>query len=142
MNSYNHYAYGAIGDWMYRVIAGIDTKDEAPGYKQIQIKPHIGGSLTKAAAQLKTYYGTVSSSWKQENGQLIFDVEIPVNTTAEVHVPASDAGSVTESGKPLTSVKEIKLKGTEDGYILLSLGSGKYQFVVNNQKGLKTASNQ
>ena len=48
MNSFNHYAYGAIGDWMYRVVAGLDTYEDAPGYKHIKIKPHIGGGLTNA----------------------------------------------------------------------------------------------
>src|SRR5205085_1510675 len=67
MNSFNHYAYGAIGDWMYRVIAGIDTYENAPGYKKIKIRPVIGGGLTYANADLKTYYGTVSSHWKIDN---------------------------------------------------------------------------
>ena len=84
MNSYNHYAYGAIGDWMYRVIAGIDTKPEGPGYKQIVIKPTIGGGLENAAADYETNYGKVSSHWKLDNGNVMLDVEIPANTMATV----------------------------------------------------------
>src|SRR6185295_7863043 len=69
MNSFNHYAYGAIGDWMYRVVAGIDTDEDRPGYKRIRIKPHPGGSLTFANADLMTYYGKISSHWKVEGGK-------------------------------------------------------------------------
>ena len=64
MNSYNHYAYGAIGDWMYRVMAGIDTYEDGAGYKHISVQPHIGGGFTDASATLETYYGKVSNTWK------------------------------------------------------------------------------
>src|SRR5436190_15906863 len=76
MNSFNHYSYGAIGDWMYRVVAGIDTYPDAPGYKHIRIMPHVGGDLTYANADLKTYYGVVSSHWKIDSDRLQLDVEI------------------------------------------------------------------
>jgi alpha-L-rhamnosidase len=64
MNSFNHYAYGAIGDWMYRKMVGLDTYEDGVGYKHIKIQPHIGGNFTNASASLITYYGTVSSGWK------------------------------------------------------------------------------
>ena len=130
MNSFNHYAYGAIGDWMYRVVAGLDTDEDVPGYKKIKIKPHIGGNLTHAAATLNTYYGKVHSGWKFVNGQLILDVEIPANTTAAVYIPAINASSVTENGKTVTSIQEIKIIETSNGYLQLLVGSGKYQFAV------------
>ena len=131
MNSFNHYAYGAIGDWMYRVVAGLDIDSSHPGYKHIIIKPQPGGGLTSAAATLQTYYGTVSSGWKLENGKLLLNVEVPANTTATVYMPAENLTSVTENGKPLTAVKSIQPAGTEGGYILLKLGSGKYQLAAN-----------
>jgi alpha-L-rhamnosidase len=76
MNSFNHYAYGAIGDWLYRVAAGIDTYDSAPGYKKIRIMPHPGDSLTYMNADLDTYYGRVASYWKHEGGHLTLDVDL------------------------------------------------------------------
>ena len=130
MNSFNHYSYGAIGDWMYRSMAGIDTYEDGPGYKHIKIKPHIGGNFTNVSASLETYYGMVSNSWKIESNSIIMDVEIPVNTTATVYVPANNVNSVTENGMLLNSVKDIKVAGTEDGYVVLHIGSGKYHFVV------------
>ncbi|MBS1598073.1 MAG: family 78 glycoside hydrolase catalytic domain [Bacteroidetes bacterium] len=130
MNSFNHYSYGAIGDWMYRVVAGIDTYSDKPGYKHIRIMPHTGEGLTSVAADLQTYYGLVSSHWKQEHGKFVLDVEIPVNATATVAIPASDSNSIQENGKPLSAIKEIQSAGNDNGYVLLTMGSGKYHFEV------------
>jgi alpha-L-rhamnosidase len=115
---------------MYRVVAGIDTYPQGPGYKHIKIMPHIGGNLTYANADLKTYYGTVSSHWKIDNGKLQLDVEIPANTTATVYVPAKSAEEITEGGNALSSLRDIKIAGTENGYIELDIGSGKYHFAM------------
>ncbi|MBE9600765.1 glycoside hydrolase family 78 protein [Pedobacter sp. MC2016-24] len=87
MNSYNHYAYGAIGDWMYRNVAGIQSDPDAPGYKKMMIQPKPGGGLNSARAELNTPYGWVVSSWKIENGLFKLDVQIPVNTRATVTLP-------------------------------------------------------
>jgi alpha-L-rhamnosidase len=97
MNSYNHYAYGAIGDWMYRTIAGINSAADAPGYKSIVIAPKPGGKLTQAAAELETAYGTVKSAWVLENNLLKLDVTIPANTRATIMLADSshDIGSGT-----------------------------------------------
>jgi alpha-L-rhamnosidase len=134
MNSFNHYAYGAIGEWMYRVVAGLDTDEEKPGYKSIKIKPYIGGKLTHAAATLNTYYGKLHSGWKLENGKLTFDVEVPANTTATVYIPATNDSAVTLNGQPLTSVKEIKVVSTGKEYVEVNIGSGKYQFAAEYNK--------
>jgi len=128
MNSYNHYAYGAIGDWMYRKMVGLDTYEDGVGYKHIKIQPHIGGGFTNASASLQTYYGKLSNSWKIESDKIIMDVEIPANTTATVYVPAANADAVTESGKALSG--EIKITGMEDGYVVLQIGSGVYHFEI------------
>jgi alpha-L-rhamnosidase len=129
MNSFNHYAYGAIGDWMYRVMTGLDTYEDGPGYKHIKIQPHIGGDFTNAAATLQTYYGTLSSSWKLENGKLMMDIEIPANTTATIFIPANNASSITESGKALNATG-LKVKDATNGYVSLETGSGRYHFEV------------
>ncbi len=131
MNSFNHYAYGAIGDWMYRVSAGIDTYDSAPGYKKIRIMPHPSDKLGYVKADLDTYYGAVASHWKRENGHLRLDVTIPANTTADIYVPASPSASITEGGVALAAHPEIKVRGQEGGYMVLETGSGEYHFEVN-----------
>jgi alpha-L-rhamnosidase len=107
MNSYNHYAYGAIGDWMYRVTSGIDTDPDGPGYKKIIIKPTVGGKLTYANAAYETPYGKLTSNWKIEGDTFYLDVEVPANTTATVFIPDY---SLTE------------------GYKTQQIGSGSYHF--------------
>ena len=116
MTSFNHYAYGAVGDWMYRNIAGIDTKEaEGAGYKNIIIKPEIGGNLTYAKGSLETNYGVVTSSWKVENNKFILDVEVPVNTNATIEFPTNKIETVKEN----KAVLNAKSK---------TVGSGKYHF--------------
>lgn len=132
MNSFNHYAYGAIGDWMYRKMVGLDTYEDGVGYQHIKVKPHIGGGFSFASASLETYYGKLSNSWKVENGRVLMDVEIPANTKATVYVPATSADAVRESNIPLSSIDGIIVTGTKDGYVELQLGSGKYHFTVSN----------
>ncbi|HEV7621708.1 MAG TPA: alpha-L-rhamnosidase C-terminal domain-containing protein, partial [Flavisolibacter sp.] len=128
MNSYNHYSYGAIGDWMYRVMAGLNTYEDEPGYKHIFIKPHIGGGFTSVHATLETYYGQLGTSWKINNDSLFMDVEIPANTSATIYVPGDDPDNIMEGVSPVKNKKEIEITGREDGYIKLKAGSGKYHF--------------
>jgi len=131
MNSFNHYAYGAIGGWMYRVVAGINTETSGPGYKKIRIQPFIEKGLTNASASLQTNYGMVSSSWISSEGRLEFNVEIPANTTASIYIPAKDEASVTENGKPLNASEDFVVKGRLPGFVVVTSGSGKYRFTVN-----------
>lgn len=130
MNSYNHYAYGAVGDWMYRVMVGLDTDndEDGVGYQKVSIKPHIGGGFTYAKASLETRHGLFSAGWKIENGELVLDAQIAANTTATIYIPNKNAEVIMESGKPLASNKDIKVVGTQDGYSILKVGSGKFQF--------------
>ena len=130
MNSFNHYAYGAIGDWMYRVAAGLDTEESSPGYKQITIKPLIGKGLNSADASLQTMYGKARSAWKVEAGKIDFQVEIPANTSATISIPAKSPMAVTEGGKPLETAPGLQILGSDQGYIKVKAGSGVYQFVI------------
>lgn len=131
MNSFNHYAYGAIGDWMYRVVAGIDTYEDGVGYRHSRITPHPGGGLTAAGADLQTGYGRLSSHWKLDNETLLIDLVIPANTTSTFYIPAPEGGLITEGGAPLASVREIGVEGVERGYLIVRLGSGQYHFKVS-----------
>jgi len=130
MNSFNHYAYGAIGDWMYRTITGI--RESAPGYKEILIEPQPGGKLTQARAELKSPYGTITSAWKIEGGTITLDIEIPANTTARVVLPNAASATVTDQSKPLPKTITTAPSGQNLG---LTLGSGQYhlQYAWINQ---------
>lgn len=118
MTSFNRYAYGAVGDWMYRTIAGIDTKEaEGAGYKEIIIKPELGGNLTYAKGSIETNYGLVSSSWKIENNKLILDVEIPANTNATIVFPTNKLETIKENGLVVNEKNK-------------TVGSGTYHFEI------------
>jgi alpha-L-rhamnosidase len=130
MNSFNHYSYGAIGDWMYRVMTGLDTYDDQPGYKHIRVIPHPGGGFTSATASLLTYYGNASSGWEVKDGKTYYNIEIPANTKADVYLPADDASKITEDDKALALDKDIMVGAAENGYVGLHLGSGSYHFAV------------
>ncbi len=132
MNSFNHYSYGAIGDWMYRVIAGIDTYAADPGYHHSRIDPHPGGGLTEAGADLQTGYGLLSSHWRLNNDTLYMDLVIPANTTSSVYIPAPDGGLITESNHPLATLHEITVESVGRGFLVARVGSGEYHFRVSH----------
>jgi alpha-L-rhamnosidase len=87
MNSFNHYAYGAIGQWMHECIAGLAPDPAQPGYKHFFIQPAPGGPLTSARAELETPYGKASSAWILKNGTLHLEALVPPNTTATLMLP-------------------------------------------------------
>lgn len=89
MNSFNHYAYGAVGQWMYERIGGITPNPAKPGYKHFYIRPLIKGPLITVRAELETPYGKIVSAWAKRDGKLIMDVVVPPNTTATIEFPAS-----------------------------------------------------
>jgi alpha-L-rhamnosidase len=133
MNSFNHYAYGAIGDWMYREVVGLDTYEDGVGYKHSRVQPHIGGGLDSASASLQTYYGKLSSGWKVTPDKILLDVEIPDNTNSTVYIPAKNIESITESNVPISSLSGIKIIGPESEYIAVYLGSGTYHFAIKKE---------
>jgi len=128
MNSYNHYAYGAVGDWMYSTIAGIDIDPEKPGYKHIIIRPNPGGGLTRARATLRSMYGPIKSEWRIDRSMLQLSVAIPANTTATIHIPTTAVDRISESGKPLSQSPGTKLTATARGIAVVDIGAGSYSF--------------
>lgn len=90
MNSFNHYAYGAIGEWMYRVITGIEIDEKQPGYAHTLLYPRPGGGLTWAEGKYESMYGTVGCSWKQTKDGYELKCLIPVNTTASIRFDGID----------------------------------------------------
>lgn len=126
MNSFNHYAYGAVGEWLYKTVAGLDLDPENPGYKKSILKPTPIKGLDHASAKLETSYGTLSSSWKLQGDALTCEVEVPPNTKATLYLPCSNVNSVkSKSGE--VKIKEV----TQDGKTtkaVIELVPGKYQF--------------
>lgn len=115
MNSYNHYAYGAVGAWMYADVAGIDLDPDHPGYQHILIHPRPGGGLTYARATLESVYGKIESAWRIDGEKLLLNVTIPPNTTATVRLPA---GGTTDASLPPID----QLQGRPIGRVLTKMG--------------------
>lgn len=132
MNSFNHYAYGAIGEWLYATVAGLDLDPEEPAYRHAIVKPRPGGGLTRAAASLETPYGRLASGWEIKDGTFSLDVMVPPNTRATVCVPAVEGAVVLEGGKPAAEVLEAA--GWREGGAVFRVGSGEYRFSVAAQE--------
>lgn len=128
MNSFNHYAYGSIGDWLYRVVAGIDSSTEMPGYKHIYIKPQPGAGLTFAEGVLQSMYGEIKSSWKIKEDKMEVEVSIPPNTRATVVLPFARLDGLYESGKKAREAQGIMKYESLNNGVKLELGSGLYRF--------------
>lgn len=128
MNSFNQYAYGSIGDWMYRTVAGINTDEAQPGYKKVLIRPQPGGGLTSARGELESMYGRIVVDWTLGVKEFNLYVEVPANTTAEVYIPCMEADLVTEGGVPLGKSKGIAEYSNDKGCVCVKTGSGKYTF--------------
>ena len=127
MNSFNHYAFGAVGEWIYSTVGGIDTLE--PGYKKIQIYPRPGGDLRYAKASYNSIRGWITSEWSDKDDAFRLTVRIPANTTAIVHVKARNQESVTENGKQADKQNGIRFVEMNDGFAVYEVSSGSYSFV-------------
>ncbi len=125
MNSFNHYAYGAVGDWLYRKVAGIDLDPVEPGFKSMVIKPYPGHTMNNVKASHESSYGTISSEWQIVDGKFQLTVSVPVNTEAEIYVPATGAKLVS-GGEPVSEIEMVE--GPGYNYLKLKRGSGTWSF--------------
>ena len=124
MNSFNHYAFGAIGEWMYENIIGIQPDPDSPGFRHFILKPLPGGSLTWAKGSYNSISGKIDAGWKKEGSRFEYDFTIPPNTTATVCIPGKSSENVL-----LNNNKPADLNGQfnpvyRDGYTILELPSG------------------
>jgi len=125
MNSFNHYAFGSVGRWLFNTVAGIDT--DGPGYRKIIIRPRPGG-ITSAKATYDCINGKIVSDWRLSGGAFTLNVTIPANATATVYVPSGGAESVTESGRPAGSAEGVRYLRLEGNDAVFAVASGDYRF--------------
>jgi alpha-L-rhamnosidase len=127
MNSFNHYAFGAVCEWMFSYMAGIDT--DGPGYKRILIRPRPDSSMDFVKAHYNSVNGRIATDWKIKDSDFLLSVTIPANTTATVYVPAKSPETVTESGKSLQEAESIHFLNMRNDYVVCEIGSGVYEFL-------------
>ena len=122
MNSFNHYAYGAIGEWLYKHVAGIKVDENNPGYKKFFLAPNPSGGLTNVNATFDSMFGKIVSDWMVSDGQMTYKVEVPANTSAEVVLPNAKVAEVTMSDGLKSGAKQTGPSVT------VLVGSGTYSF--------------
>ena len=146
MNSFNHYAYGIIAEWMFRHMAGICPDEENAGFRHFILRPNPDTRkvlryqqkrITSVDADFRSIYGPVKAAWQCEGGaDMTYDVTIPANTTATLYMPIADGYELKESGQPVSECSDIEYLGIEDGKAVCRLGSGSYRFTVDNATGV------
>jgi alpha-L-rhamnosidase len=124
MNSFNHYAFGSVGEYLYSVVGGI--KPASPGYKTILIQPVPGTGLTWANTSYNSTRGLITTAWTNTGSTFDLDTVIPPNTTARIYVPTTNASAVTESGMSAASSPGVTYVGISNGCAIYAVGSGHY----------------
>jgi len=126
MNSFNHYAFGAVGEWMYENILGIQLDIESPGFKHFILKPILDGTLTWAEGSYHSICGKIEVKWKKEDNKFEYKFTIPANTSARVYMPSINIENVWIEGKNISDFfKDAKIN-YHDGYSIIEIGSGTY----------------
>ena len=150
MNSFNHYAYGAVGEWMYRYMLGIQYDIEHPGFAHVILQPQPDRRetlptgqepITSARGYHQSYYGDIRSAWQvADKDELTYDCTIPSNSTATLHLPVYDEKTpVYESGVIADEAEGVEYVGFENGCKIYRLGSGSYRFTTNLKTGITSA---
>jgi alpha-L-rhamnosidase len=129
MNSFNHYAYGAIGEWMYRVVAGLEIDPAEPGYRHVLVQPQPGGGLTSVEARLETLYGEAAAAWTlRDDDRFEVLAVVPPNTRGTVRLPNALLEEVSESETPVASAPGVQSATQADDSVAVEVGSGHYRF--------------
>ena len=119
MNSFNHYAYGAIGEWLHRTVAGLRMEATERGGQRLVIHPRPGGGLTRASADLQTPWGRAAVSWALADGNLVVEATVPPNGTARLTLPGATGAELRQS--------PVRFRDSPAGS-RAAIGSGTYRF--------------
>ena len=128
MNSFNHYSFGSVVEWMYRTILGINCDEAKPGYRHTIIRPIPGGSLQWARGEYRSISGPINVDWKWTNGRFLLSVKVPANTDATLYLPTTDPSGILEGGVTPARAEGVNPVGTQPGAALFHLVSGSYNF--------------
>ena len=123
MNSFNHYAYGAIGEWMYAYLLGFQRDEDRPAYKHILLQPRVGGDLEYVSGGFESPYGRIDGGWEKTRRGYIYRVTIPANTTASLTLRGSEV-KILRGGEGAGPMRSLK------GKVMAELKSGSYEFEV------------
>ncbi len=130
MNSFNHYAYGAVGEWLYRDVAGIESEFSDPGFHRIHLHPEFDTRLGPVNATYDSIYGPISSNWNIAGSRTTWKVVIPANTTGVFYLPSAGNARLSEGGTALRNSSSLKLLREENGKVIYEAGAGTYNFSI------------
>lgn len=146
MNSFNHYAYGAVAEWMYRYMGGIAPDYENPGFKHIMLSPSVDNRtnlnnqqrITDVKTTFASPYGAVKSDWvRRDNGTIDYSVTVPANTTATVTYPLAEGQTeVYVDGVPVEECEDVTEVSKTDKAVVYNIGSGSYVFSPEGDAGI------
>lgn len=150
--SHNHFSYGAVSEWLFRDVLGIERDDEnSNSFKHFLLKPEFGGTFTYANGSYNSIRGKIESGWKLDKttGKFTYKAVVPANTTATLYLPSASADSaVYESGISADKAEGVKFTEYKNGYAVYELESGSYEFVstadvsMNEISSVKLTNNQ
>ena len=126
MNSFSHYAFGSVAEWMFIHALGIDT--EGSGFRDIIIKPTVSREMNELKGSYQSINGTISTAWNWEGDRFTLKISVPANTSAKVIIPASEGASIREGNNPLKEVREVEVLKVENKQTTVLIGSGAYTF--------------
>jgi alpha-L-rhamnosidase len=131
MNSFNHYALGSVGEWLYRFVLGIDQEPGTAGFSRVVLRPHPGGSLTSAEGSYRSVRGTIQSGWQASSEELVLRVALPPNVTASVRLPSADPEQVRDGdGAGPAAIAPFPGAPVAAGVreAVFEIGSGRHEF--------------
>jgi len=128
MNSFNHYALGSVGEWLYRFVLGIDQAPGTAGFGRLLLRPHPEGALNRARGSYRSARGLIRADWERAGGQFTYRVDVPPNALASVHVPSGDAARVRDAtgGQPAATGDYPGLLGAAEA--VFHIGPGRHEF--------------
>lgn len=127
MNSFNHYAFGSVGAWMFSDVAGIGQAKDESGFAHVVLRPRPGGDIDWAKASLDSIRGRIECSWSKNSDGFNLDATIPANSRATIYIPAA-AGRVTEGGRPVKEAEGVTSVLRDGDTLVVETGSGRYSF--------------
>ncbi len=128
--SNDHLMLGHLEGWFYSGLLGIDQAEASTGYAEIVLKPQVIEPIEWVRGEYRSPRGRVASSWRKEPGRLVVELEVPVNATAEIHLPARAGSEILESGRPLARHEDLVLRSRSALEAVVWAGSGRYRFEI------------
>ena len=128
VSSLSHPVQGTVVSFFYEWLAGIQSQIDTPGFKKFRIAPQFVGDLQWVKAKLPTFYGVIKSNWEIKGETVTVDIDVPINTTAEMILPCDTVENVSDGKDPIQTDNGILKIETTGNNLQISLGSGTYRF--------------